>query len=311
MATVRVNELSEHDNRSAHAGRLPATFFAGPSFPDRVSDVFVSYAIRKPSIPWWVLWALVGLGMNPLAKGDSTGQLWFNFTLGKLVNQHSYLELDLEPKIQVSGESSWRNLDATGLYEYYPNGWFDLTGELTLGRTHQLNGLNTFEVTPRIGLRVHFLKQVMESVKAETDPDQGGKGSVLGVAERVPLERFDVGLYLRLESRHFHYSDDSPSEHNWRLRARLESKGSLNKRALNEIGVLYGIADVEQYIPLSEDEITESFPNKTRVRLGLGYRFKASQRIEVLYIRDWHRDSADGEETEDGNTLDIRWKVQF
>lgn len=141
--------------------------------------------------------------------------------------------------------------------------------------------------------------------------DVSGHGSVLGVAERVPLERFDVALYLRLESRHFHYSDGSDSEHSWRLRGRLESKGSLNKRALNEVGVVYGIADVEQYVPLSEEEITESFPNKTRVRLGLGYRFRANHRIEVLYIRDWHRDSADGEETEDGNTLDIRWKVQF
>lgn len=282
MATAPVTELQEFGNRSVFTGRFCPV----------------------------VLLVLAGLGLQPQVRGDSSGQLWANITLGKLVNQRSYLELDFEPKVQVSGDSSWRNLDVTGLYEYYPSGWIDLTGELTLGRTHQLDGLNTFEVTPRVGLRIHFLKQVFASVKAETDPDQGGNGSVLGIVERVPLERFDIALYLRIEYRNFHYSDDSASEHSWRMRGRLESKAALNQRALSEIGVLYGIADLEQYFPMGED-ITESFPNKTRGRIGLGYRARANHRVELLFIRDWNIDSTDGEGTIDTNSLDLRWKIQF
>jgi hypothetical protein len=225
-------------------------------------------------------------------------------------NERFFTELDIEPKIQVSGESSWRNVDVTGNLEYYPNAWVDLTTEMTLGRTHQVDGLNTIEFTPRLGLRVHFLKQVISYAKSGKVPGQSQNEKKHRVLGRVPLDKFDIAVFVRLEHRNFWYSDDRDSEHSWRLRGRLESKASLNNRGLGEKGVVYGIADVEQYFPLG-DEITERFPNKTRIRIGLGYRFRVNQQIDVLYIRDWHRDSADGEETEDGNSFDVRWKVKF
>jgi len=52
-----------------------------------------------------------------------------------------YLELDFEPKILVSGEPKWRNLDVTPLIEYYPNPWVDLL--YILDRTQ-----NTIDGTP-------------------------------------------------------------------------------------------------------------------------------------------------------------------
>mgnify|MGYP000163906745 CR=1 FL=1 len=41
--------------------------------------------------------------------------------------------------------------DATGLVEYYPNYWVDLTGEVTLGSTSQTDDIRSNELTLRLG----------------------------------------------------------------------------------------------------------------------------------------------------------------
>ena len=49
--------------------------------------------------------------------------------------------------------------------EYYPNHWFDLTGEATVGFTHQNDDVSTFELTPRIGARLHILSDLREKLR--------------------------------------------------------------------------------------------------------------------------------------------------
>jgi hypothetical protein len=69
------------------------------------------------------------------SAGDLDTQLWGNLTFGWIRGDTLYYELDVEPKVLVSGDPKWRNVDVTPLVEYYPNAWIDLTGEMTVGST--------------------------------------------------------------------------------------------------------------------------------------------------------------------------------
>ena len=69
-----------------------------------------------------------------VATGPAT-QLWANLTLGKMTSRRWYLELDIEPKIQLTSGEEWRNLDLTPLIEFYPSAWLDLEAEIAVGAT--------------------------------------------------------------------------------------------------------------------------------------------------------------------------------
>jgi hypothetical protein len=247
----------------------------------------------------WAAALLLAVGMTAGAgawaqEGSST-QIWGNVTLGFPKSERLHLELDFEPKVQVSGEEPWRNIDTTPLLEFYPTGWLDLTAEATVGFTHQLSGLNTFELTPRIGVRVHLFRNVWEHLPRP---------------ERLPGTRLSLGNLLRLESRHFWYSGDQESSQEWRLRNRTEVKVALNNGSLSQDGTLYLIADAEFYVPLG-DETPERFSTKFRGRAGLGYRFDYRKRLEFLYIRDNSRSTLEEDFEEDANIFDFRLKIFF
>jgi hypothetical protein len=237
----------------------------------------------------------MGAGTEARAQEGESTQIWGNLTLGFPKSERVYIELDVEPKVQVSGGEPWRNLDATPLLEFYPTDWLDLTAEATVGFTHQLDGLNTFELTPRIGARVHLFKRVWDHLLHP---------------ERLPGTRLSLGNLLRLESRHFWYSGDQESSQEWRLRNRIEVRLALNRDQLSRDGTLYLIADAEFYVPL-EDQLPERFSSKFRGRAGLGYRVDYRWRLEFLYIRDNSRSTLDEDFQEDANIFDFRVKVFF
>lgn len=247
---------------------------------------------------------LTGAAGQARAQGEASSgpatQIWANLTLGKTVSERTYLELDVEPKWQVTSGEEWRNFDLTPLAEGYPTDWLDLEAEATLGATHQRDGLDTLEITPRIGARFHLFAKVA--------PYRPG---VLGLDnERLPLTRLGVSTLVRLEWRNFFYSDDTADRHEWRARFRLEAKLALNHAKLADDRTLYAIADAELYAPLGDD-IPERYANKLRARVGAGYRFSGATRLELLYLRDWNRDSPDEEGTQDTQAFDLRLKLFF
>jgi hypothetical protein len=237
----------------------------------------------------------VGAAAETWAQEETSTQLQANLTLGHPRSERLYLELDFEPKTQVSGGEEWRNLDTTPLAEFYPADWLDLTAEATVGFTHQRTGLNTFELTPRIGVRVHLFQDVLDHLPRP---------------ERLPGTRLSLGNLLRLESRNFWYSGHQGSSHEWRLRNRAEAKLALNRDSLSKDGTLYLIADAEFYFPLG-DEIPERFSTKFRGRAGLGYRIDYRMRLEFLYIRDNTRSTLEEDFEQDANIFDFRLKIFF
>lgn len=231
---------------------------------------------------------------------DPQTQVWLNFTPGWAKGERWYWELDFEPKWQVSGSEKWRNLDLSPTVEYYPADWLDLEAEATVGNTLQKDGLDTFEITERVGARFRLFARMAPYLPGIPGLEY----------ERLPRTRGGISTLVRLEQRNFWYSDDAPDKHEWRARLRLEGKVALNRPQPALDRLLYAIGDVEYYQPLGDD-IPERYANKVRVRLGLGYRFPAATKLEFLYIRDWNRTAPDAEAAEDTQAFDLRVKLLF
>ena len=221
----------------------------------------------------------------------TSGQIWANFTLDHPKGERLVFEVDLEPKAQFSGDDTWRGVDLTPAVEYYPNRWMDLVGETAIARTRQSNDVSSFEVTPRVGVRLHLLSQLRTMRPGPR-----------------PLGRVSVANLSRVEWRNFWYSDDTPSSHETRLRNRLELKVGLNHKELSLDKTIYLIADVEIFVPLSDD-VPERFATKRRTRAGLGYRRDPKWRFEVLYIRDGTRATGEGSFATAANIVDFRLKL--
>jgi len=238
--------------------------------------------------------------VTPLwAEDDTSTQLWGSFVFGHLTNEKLYFEVELQPKVQVAGGEKWRNLDATWYVEYYPNRWLDLTGELVTGFTDQNDDVSSFELTPKVGIRLHLIEEMFKTIR---------KDKVY--LERITLNRLFLALWLRLENRHFYYFGEMDSSHDVRFRARPEVKFAINNSSLGHDKTLFLHTDVEFFFPVDSD-IPERFDNKIRTRLGFGYRFNANRKVEILYVHDENRESPlDGFENE-ANCLDFRFTFLF
>src|SRR5262249_39617802 len=153
------------------------------------------------------------------SSGAST-QIWTNLVLDYPHGKDSLFELSIEPKTQVSGEDHWRSLELTPLVEYYPLHWLDRDGQVLVAWTHQSQSSDTTEVTPRLGFRVNLFSNLRER-----------EGLVDALFDRVRL-----AALIRFEYRNISYSDGSPSSHQWRFRARLESKIGITDRDLSKDG---------------------------------------------------------------------------
>jgi len=228
------------------------------------------------------------------AAQDVSSQWWGNVILSYPKSEKLYFELDFEPKLTLSGDVTWRNLDTTPLVEYYLNKWIDLTGEVVIGFTKQSNDTRSFELSPRIGIRIHFLENITDQLRPE----------------RLPRRRVTLASLLRIEYRNLAYSGDMESEHEWRLRNRFEFKLPINNINLAIDRTLYIMADYEAYIPLG-NEVAESFATKGRLRAGLGYRKNYKWRIELLYIRDWAKDTIEEKGQVSIHAIDLRLKIFF
>ena len=57
------------------------------------------------------------------------------------------------------------------------------------------------------------------------------------------------------------------------------------------------------------DEVPERFATKRRFRGGFGYRLSRKWRFEVLYIRDFARETLDEAGNIEMNALDLRLKL--
>jgi Protein of unknown function (DUF2490) len=233
------------------------------------------------------------------AHAQTNLQLWGNATPNWVKSDRLVYELDFEPKgllVVPEGEPDWRNLDVTPNVEYSPNGWLDVVGEAVTGYTKQTDDVNSFEVSPRVGVRLHFLSR--------------GLPTAVRGRERPPSRRIVVRDLVRVELRNLFYTGaGSGSDSTVRFRNRLEFLVPLNKEKMSEDGARYLLADWEWYIPL--DDVEERFANKQRIRAGLGYRPSFAWRFEALYMWTRSRNTIEEGFTTSDNIINIRVKRVF
>jgi hypothetical protein len=233
----------------------------------------------------------------PAASAQTTTQLWANLTLDWVKSDRLVYELDLEPKALISApddQPDWRNFDVTPNVEYSVKHWLDFVGEVTVGRTHQTDDVDSTEVTPRLGARFHLFS----------------RRRVLQVREQAPQRRIVVRDLVRFESRNFYYTGgDVEDEQTFRFRNRLEVLMPINKASITDDGAAYWLADWEWFIPLDDPE--ERFANRQRIRGGIGYRRNFNWRYELLYIWTRSRNTIDTGFSTTENIIDIRVKRLF
>jgi hypothetical protein len=255
---------------------------------------------NRSTLPRCGILAVCGLLIGPTAGRAQTDlQLWGNVTLDWVKSDRLVYELDFEPKVLLErseGDPGWHNLDLTPNVEYSPNGWLDLVGEATIGYTKQTDDVNSFELTPRVGVRLHLWSRYTDAL--------------IQKRELVPKRRLVVRDLLRVESRNLIYGGaGSGSDSSVRFRNRLEFLVPLNRQRLTDDGAAYTLADWEWFVPLNEPD--ERFANRQRIRAGIGYRPSSAWRLEVLYMWTRSRNTLeDGFSTSD-NIVDVRVKRVF
>jgi hypothetical protein len=222
--------------------------------------------------------ALLGALLLPgVAQAQTHTQLWTNFTFDWIKSKRVTFGVDAEPKVLLSapsGDPWWATLDVTPSFEYSRGEWFDAVSELLVGRTRQTDDVNSTEVTPRIGFRLHLLSNLRNALEKE----------------KRPKRRLVIRDLARLEWRNLWYSNDQPMSWTLRFRNRVEALWSLNRSKVTDDGAFYLQADDEWFWPL--DEPDERYAYKERVRAGLGYRRSFAWRFEALYVLDRSRKSA-------------------
>ena len=228
------------------------------------------------------------------AEDSISKQIWANYILGYPQSEKLYFELDFEPKAQTDGALKWRNLDVTALLEYYPNSWIDLTAEIVSGYTKDSEHVKTFEVSPRLGVRIHIFGNLREYIPTY---------------DLFSLNRFSLATLFRYEYRTLSYSDKS-TDHQSRFRVRIETKTAFNNKRFTDDDTYYMFADLEQYFDFG-DEVKEVFSNKTRFRIGPGYTYNKKHRFEILAIYDYARDTFEGDARQDALIINFRYKVSY
>ncbi len=243
-----------------------------------------------------LLWVLAWAGE---AAAQTNLQLWGNLTFDWVKSDRLVYELDVEPKALLKvpeGAPDWQNLDLTPNVEYSPKPWLDLVAEATAGFTKQTDDVNSFEFTPRLGLRFHLFSR--------------GLPRPFHPRERPPERRVVLRDLVRVESRNFFYSGaGSGSDSTVRFRNRLEFLAPLNRARLNEDGARYLMADWEWFIPLGDP--AERFANRQRIRTGLGWRRSFAWRFEALYIWTRSRNTVEEGFATSDNIIKLRVKRLF
>jgi hypothetical protein len=238
------------------------------------------------------------LFMTRPAIGQTDGQFWATATFSWLRSDRLTYELELEPKVLVAapeGEPDWASFDVTPNVEFAAGTWLDFVGELATGYTVQTDDVNSFELSPRVGFRLHLTTRDLP-----TGPF---------MRERLPRRRLVVRDLVRFEQRNLFYSDGRDADSVVRFRNRLEMQIPLNRERVTDDGAGYVLVDWEWFIPL--DDPAERFASRQRLRAGFGYRRNVTWRFESLYIWNRSRETIEESFHTSDNIVNLRIKRVF
>jgi hypothetical protein len=231
------------------------------------------------------------------ATAQSNLQLWGTLTAVKAASERLSVGSDVELKwlLATAGdEARWASLDVTPVVEYFLTPRFDLVGELATGYTVQTDDVNSFELSPRGGVRLHLTAR------------NGGRAPLrqIGLGDRIVLRNL-----VRVEQRTLFYTGDVATDAVVRFRNRLEMLVPMNEKQIGDDGARYLLADWEWFIPI--DDPAERFANRQRIRTGFALRRSATWRFEALYIWTRSRETIEEGFATSDNTINVRVRRAF
>jgi len=110
------------------------------------------------------------------AQAQPDTQLWTEFQVQLDQSRQLTLGVDAEPKVLIwapAGDPGWATLDLTPSLEYSRGEWFDMVGELLVGRTRQTDHLDSTELTPRSDFGCISCRTCARSSSRRSGPSAG------------------------------------------------------------------------------------------------------------------------------------------
>lgn len=182
---------------------------------------------------------------------------------------------------KVFSTPDWTDLSYSGTLEWSVTQVTEPIVQVVLAYTKQTDSYNTLEVRPVIGCRFY-----------------------LSSARRIQSR-----LLIRLEDRHFKNMETGAWTQSYRPRLRAEAIIPINRDSYFTDKLWYGLTDVEALF--TTNDVQERFANRMRVRMGIGYRFSYSLRVEFMYMYQASRYGIDDTFSSSDNIFRFRVKQYF
>ena len=212
-------------------------------------------------------------------RAQSHEQLWIDYQLD--YPSYSWLfEVSASYQTLLTQEIKWRSLSVTPTVEYVLLDRLDLTAELPLAYTLQIDDTSSFEVAPMLGARFHITQ----------------------------IKRVNARLFLRYQQRHFQEIEADVWDVSNRVRLKGELWISITGSNLYKDKLWYALIDYEEFFVL-DDQLDERYANRRRARIGLGYRLDYKNRFELIYTRQSSRNEIEGEFISNDNVIQVVYKM--
>jgi hypothetical protein len=227
-----------------------------------------------------VMLVLTILTMDSSVKGQSSKgeQLWTEIYVNYSFANIYELQNRLRFRTNLDAPK-WRALDLISTLDRTFTQNIDGNIGLNFSYVFQNDTINTLELRPSIGTRIHF----------------------------TPNQRVLSRLFLRVEQRNLYQQGTSDWQHSLRMRVRPELLIPLNKKSYYEDKMFYGIVDAEWFI-VPENDVDERFANRFRIRVGIGYRLSRQWRFEGIYMHQLSKNKIGDDFDTSDNIVRLRLK---
>lgn len=236
--------------------------------------------VRQNVFVFSLFFLLVGDYLSVYAQQNE--QLWLEVQTSYPFANRYLVENTASYQSLLSEEGKWRSVAISPTFEYILFTRLELTSEISIGYTLQKEGVNTWELAPMIGGRVHITQ---------------GK-------------RVDTRFLWRYQTRAFHEIEAKDWEVSNRTRLRGEIYVSINRPNLFNDKLWYAFADYEEFFVLDQ-QLNERYANRRRGRIGLGYRLSYQHRFDLSYTLQSSRNEIEGEFLSTDNVIQFKYKLFF
>jgi hypothetical protein len=221
-----------------------------------VSWVAGLFVRRRHGTQPGLLLAAAALGWAwPLAAQTNNSQSWWDIDFRAPITPRWSSFAEVGARVLLSDGPGWSSVRVTPGIEHAATPWLDVLGLMPLVGTVQQEDLSTFEVRPVVGVRLSL----------RPNP-------------RLVLRNRNLA-----ELRIIEFLGSDSSQTSLRLRFRVEARVAINQPVLaGSSGLLYGLTDFEGFLNVGAAP-SERFLNRTRFRIGLGYRFSYWWTVEGIY----------------------------